>query len=152
MITSNWLSDWLTDSVCCEGSLLSHLPLQLPQQTGPLWPEEEPVPAEAQGWREAVRLLPAEVSQALPLGQQPQRRLRDERHLVMISGPHSTVTVTQTYKWSYLQCTTISKSNDMITIIFTGPACSLSALSVGAAIHIDCDIVNYDTIILWDKL
>ena len=32
----------------------------------------------------------------------------------------------------------------MITIIFTGPACSLSA-PVGAAIHIDCDIVNYVT-------
>ena len=38
----------------------------------------------------------------------------------------------------------------MITIIFTGPACSLSA-PVGAAIHIDCDIVNYVTIILWDN-
>ena len=33
------------------GSLVANLPLQLPQQAGSLWPEEELLPAEAQGCR-----------------------------------------------------------------------------------------------------
>ena len=107
------------------------------------------MPAEAQGRREAVRLLPAEVSQALPLGQQPQRRLREQRHPVMISGAHSDCLVLRLTN-DHTYSVKLSARAMMITIIFTGPACSLSA-PVGAAIHIDCDIVNYVTIILWDN-
>ena len=101
-------------------------------------PEEEPVPAEAQGRRETVRLLPTEVSQAVPLGQQPQRGLREQiRDLsVMISPeiPHSDCHVLRLTN-DHTYSVKLSARAMMITIIFTGPACSLSA-PVGAAIHI----------------
>ena len=59
------------------GALFAHLPLQLPQQAGKMRPQEERMLSQAQRGREAVRLVPAEVPQEVPLGQQPQRRLRE---------------------------------------------------------------------------
>ena len=62
--------------VIIAGALLAHLPLQLPQQTGQVRTQEERLQSEAQGGREAVRLLSTEVPQEVSLGEQPQRRLR----------------------------------------------------------------------------
>ena len=59
------------------GALVAHLPLQLPQQAREVREEEEQLQPEAQGRRATVRLLSAEVSQEVPLGQQSQRGLRD---------------------------------------------------------------------------
>ena len=61
------------------GALIAHLPLQLPQQTGQMWPQEERMQPQAQRGCETVRLVPAEVPQEIPLGQQPQRRLRESQ-------------------------------------------------------------------------
>ena len=41
--------------------------------------QEERLQSQAQRRRETIRLVPAEVPQEVPLGQQPQRRLRDRR-------------------------------------------------------------------------
>ena len=39
--------------------------------------QEERLQSQAQRRRETIRLVPAEVPQEVPLGQQPQRRLRE---------------------------------------------------------------------------
>ena len=71
---------------------------------------------------------------------------RGDERLSSDDQPHSDYHVLRlTNDHTYSVCLSVRAM--MITIIFTGPACSLSAL-LGAAIHFDCDNVNY---VLWDN-
>ena len=66
-------------TILIPGALITHLPLQLPQQARQVRPQEERMQPQAQRGCETVRLVPAEVPQEIPLGQQPQRRLRESQ-------------------------------------------------------------------------